>query len=76
MIGIREATDEREAAGHSIFTLIDGLENDLLAVERTPDNLKAKLSGLAQGILDDNSSMEGADLLVWFEPERIQPEPR
>lgn len=50
--GIREGSDDREAAGHSIFKLIDGLEADLKEIEKMPPTIRARLNGLEQGILE------------------------
>jgi hypothetical protein len=43
--GIRQGTDEREAAGRAILTLVDGLKADLDKVRTQPSNLRDQLQG-------------------------------
>lgn len=50
--GVRAGTDEREAAGQSIFQLVKGLETDLEEVAREPAAIRPRLQGLEQGILE------------------------
>jgi hypothetical protein len=50
--GVRAGTDEREAAGQSVFELVKGLEADLEEVAREPAAIQPRLQGLEQGILE------------------------
>jgi hypothetical protein len=50
--GVRDGTDERESAGHSIFELIDGLEADLAGAQNTPQQISSRLQGLKPGVLE------------------------
>jgi len=43
--GIRQGTDNREAAGQAILTLVDGLKADLDKVRNGPANLRERLQG-------------------------------
>jgi hypothetical protein len=68
--GVRAGTDEREAAGQSVFELVKGLEADLAQVAREPAAILPRLQGLEQGILEaliQEFESEARDILGAFQ---------